>query len=63
MLVKDKNTCEGKLRIEGTRLTYEFVMEILKQMTIYKAIQQYPSLTLDGIIDCLNELRKKDNKC
>lgn len=62
MLTKDKDICNGKLIISGTRLTYETVIEALKKMTIFEAIKQYPSLTIDGIIDCLIELEGRDKE-
>lgn len=58
MLIKTKDTCNGKLRIADTRLTYQNVIEILKTMTIFEAIKEYPTLTIDGIIDCLKELKE-----
>jgi uncharacterized protein (DUF433 family) len=58
MLTKDKNICGGELIIKGTRLTYKSVIEILKNMTIFEAMRQYPSLKLEGIIDCLIKLKE-----
>lgn len=57
MLIKDRNICNGKLIINGTRLTYETVIAILNKMTVFEAMAEYPTLDLDGIIDCLIELK------
>lgn len=62
MLVKTKGTCSDELRIDGTRLTYRNVIEILKNMTIFEAIKQYPTLKLEGIIDCLIEFKSRKRK-
>lgn len=60
MLIENKNICNGDLIIGGTRLTYNKTIEILKNMTIFEAIKQYPSLTLSGIIDCLVKLSNEE---
>lgn len=59
MLVRTKDTCGGKLRIDGTRISYEVIIDALKNNTIFWILENYPTLTIDDIIECLKYYEKK----
>lgn len=54
MLVIDKNICGGKLIVKGTRITYNTIISMLHDYTIFEMLENYPSLKIENIIECLN---------
>lgn len=62
MIVKDKEICNGKPIVKGTRITVKTVLEYLKlnNYELDLLLKDFPSLEPQDIIDCLvyNERRK-----
>ena len=54
MIIADKHTLGGKPRVRGTRISVALVLEQMSYgRTIDDLLQNYPTLTRDGILACL----------
>ena len=53
-IIIDENICAGKPVVKGTRLSVDFVLDLLANGWSYDTIiENYPQLTLDTIRACL----------
>jgi len=60
-IVSDPDHLGGQPRIQGTRISVSFLLELLSTgMTIEKIVQEYPSLTEEAIQGALTELSKSE---
>ena len=60
-IVADGEHLGGKLRIEGTRISIEFLLECLAcGMTILEIVEEYPTLSEEAIKGALEELAHSD---
>ena len=63
-IICDPNILVGKPTIEGTRLSVEFVLENIAYHSIEEMLEEYPSLTREGIQAALeyalNVIRNED---
>ncbi len=48
-IICDPNILVGKPTIEGTRLSVEFILEEIGYHSMEEMLQEYPSLTREGI--------------
>jgi uncharacterized protein (DUF433 family) len=48
-IICDPNILVGKPTIEGTRLSVEFILEEIGYHSLEEMLQEYPSLTEEGI--------------
>jgi uncharacterized protein (DUF433 family) len=59
LIVSDKHTLSGKPRVEGTRISVQLVLENLEAgETIDQILENYPSLTREGILACIGYAKK-----
>ncbi len=63
-IICDPNILVGKPTIEGTRLSVEFVLEHIGYHSVEEMLQEYPSLTREGVYAALeyalNVLRNEE---
>lgn len=54
MIVRNKNKLNGKWRVDGTRISVETIVIALKLNGIDWILENYPTITINDIADCLN---------
>lgn len=54
MIVRNKNILNGKWRIDGTRISIETIIIALKLKGIDWILENYLTITINDIADCLN---------
>lgn len=54
MIVRNKNILNGKWRVVGTRISVETIIISLKLNGIDWILENYPTITINDIADCLN---------
>lgn len=60
-MVSDPEHLGGRLRVRGTRISVEFLLETLATgMTLRQITEEYPSLTEETIKGTLQELAHSD---
>lgn len=54
MIVRNKNILNGKWRVDGTRISVETIIIALKLKGIDWILENYLTITINDIADCLN---------
>lgn len=60
MIIIDKNVCNGKPIVAGTRITVDTVVSMF-DWTVAEILEEYPSLTKQDIEDCFEYWKSKLN--
>lgn len=54
MIVRNKDILNGKWRVDGTRISVETIVNALYSDGIDWILENYPTITINDIEDCLN---------
>lgn len=54
MIVRNKDMLNGKWRIDGTRISVETIIIALKSNGIDWILENYPTIAIKYVEDCLN---------